>query len=125
MIEWLLDAVVFAFALAPLPATVANVYLWAAFIESGRIRNADGTVIDTQARSWILRAFAVGATIVNVPALFFGFLAIRRIAGAEALEWTPPFSALAALALEVVPIYFALEFRQRRGRRTRRSTDGK
>lgn len=104
-----MTAIVAAFAAAPLPATVANLYLW-------RVYTLDTT-------NWVLRAFAVGSTIVNVASLWFGFLAVRRLLGFDPIDWTPPASAVVALALELVPIYFAIEFRRKHANLHRRATD--
>lgn len=112
MTATLVDLIVFLFVLVPVPATIANGYLWQQYRASG------------EPRSWLLRTLAVGATVVNLASIFFGFLAVRRVLGADPLDWTPPVSAIAALALEVVPVYFALEFRRRAQRAARRVTDG-
>lgn len=112
MSEPALAILVALFVLAPFPATAANIYLWHKWRTSG------------DPRSWMLRTLAIGATVVNAASLFFGFLATRRVLGAEALDWTPPFSAVAALALEVVPVYFAVEFRRRERLASRRRGDG-
>jgi hypothetical protein len=117
--EIVLSVIVFLFAVAPVPATFANGYLWRAYQTSDR--NERGESVGD--RSWILRCFAVGATVVNLSSLFFGFLAVRRMIGADPLDWTPPLSAIAALALEVVPVYFAIEFHRRRRQPRRRRSD--
>lgn len=112
MVELILQLIVFAFVVAPIPATIANIYLWGQYRASG------------EPRSWLLRTLAVGATAVNASSVYFGFLAVRRILGAEPLDWTPAASAFLALLLELVPVYFALEFRRRDRRALRRTTDG-
>lgn len=105
-IDVVMTILVAVVALIPIPATAANVYLWAtARLDRG---------------NWVLRDFALAATVINVGAFWFGFLALRRILGGEAVDWSPPISAFLFVVFEMIPIYFALQFRRYRQRAYRR-----
>lgn len=107
MSSTILTALVLVLALLPIPAAWATVYLW---------QHVGG--------SWMLRLLAISASVQLAAATFVGWLATRRLLGLEPVEWGALLTAIAVLALELMPIVYALEFRRRRATRTRRVTDG-
>lgn len=106
----ILTALILVIVGLPVPATMANAYLW-------YWQRKDRA-------SWLLRDFAVIASVVNAVAVYFGVLATLRLLGGDPIPWAPPISALAAIALECVPIFLAWEFWTRRGKQRRRAGDG-
>lgn len=124
MSEGILSGLIFVLAMLPVPAAIATAYLWRWWWRSNELYDEEGGLIGTEGpRSWVLRLFALGSTVKLIGATMVSFLAARRLLGLEPLEWGASATVLAVLALEVMPIVYALEFRARSSRAERRASD--
>lgn len=87
----------------PLLGLLGTVFLW-------RVYRSD----THRPRSWVLLLLAGGATIVEMASLVVAWLALRRLLGAESLPEGAVLLAVAVLALESIPIWYAYTIWRRR-----------
>lgn len=92
----LLDFLVLAILVAPVPATIACGYLWWVYERDKR-----------RPRSWLFRMLSITATVVTIGAGYFGFLAADRLTGQVLPSWVLYVSAVIVLMLDAVPVYKA------------------
>jgi hypothetical protein len=60
----------------------------------------------TNPRSRIIgRAFVIVSAVVTIAAGYFGFLAVRRMLGFDALDWSPILSLAFSIPVLFVPAY--------------------
>ena len=55
--------------------------------------------------AWILRAFVIVAWVITVAALYYGFLASRRLLGFAPLEGLVPISVVVATVVLLIPAF--------------------
>ncbi|MDE3095612.1 MAG: hypothetical protein KGK07_06385 [Chloroflexota bacterium] len=91
-----LELVLALFVLAPAAGTAATVYLWILYRSD-----------TARPRSWLLAMLWRGSSVVSIVALYLAALAAVRLADLDVPRWTGVPTALALLALEAVPVYYA------------------
>ena len=98
MTSMVFDLLVAVIAVSPVPAIVATTYLWTVYASDKR-----------RPRSWLIRMLATTSTAVTVAAMYFGLLAMVRLAGhaADLPAWLGYLSALVVLLLDAIPVYKA------------------
>lgn len=99
MLNVLLAVLVWAIALAPIPALLSCGYLWLVYSEDLR-----------KPRSWLIRTLSITATAVTIAAVYFGYLAVERLQGHPLPLWVVPLSGVVVLLLDAVPVYKAVMF---------------
>lgn len=92
-----LDLVLALFVLAPAAGIAATAYLWILY------RSDPG-----RPRSWLLAMLLRGSLVMSAVAVYLAALAAARLADLDVPRWTAVPTALALLALEAVPVYYAL-----------------
>lgn len=70
----------------------ATVRLWRLYFTDGKTRQEE-----------VLLAFALISTAITVTAGWFGFLSIRRVAGFDALPWSPLIGIVLASMILLIP----------------------
>lgn len=105
-----LDLVLALFVLAPSAGIAATAYLLALYRSD-----------PARPRSWLLAMLFRGSLVMSLVALYLATLAAARLADVDVPRWTAVPTALALLALEAVPVYYALVMYDRgRAARSRR-----
>lgn len=92
-----LDLVLALFVLAPAAGIAATAYLLVLYRSD-----------PARPRSWLLAMLFRGSLVMSLVALYLAALAAARLADVDVPRWTAVPTALALLALEAVPVYYAV-----------------